>query len=643
MTAWVSRRARWIKKLVLRNGDLGLPALPQGRAPPAGAGALSAVAKAMGERLRDGLEGMPRLAGSSSSGGASSDGDDGDAPGGPGWRPSHTFEERGFSPLFAALPSLEHLEVIRCGRVMTSGALPALSALSRLSHLELRGCSGRLHPPHLSFLPGLTALRHLALATAAGAGPGGEDDGEEGADEYGLAAVPPCVWELTQLTHLDLSGHLFLDHLPAAVSRLAALECLVVRDSSLAAQRELSSLSRLTRLDLGVNPLVGDALADDQYDDLLPADGFASSEQEDAAHPPEEDQPFDAGRAYRSDAVLDAIRGAVAAAGAAGAPPGAALAARAWEAAGATLSGLGLDSFDGLGITFPSPAGLGSLRVLDLGSCNVSALPVHLCLFTGLERLGLRSNGLGGVSHASPTHFTGLLHADLSWVGDPADRVAFARQLYGDTGAGGWGGGGEPGRGAPGAGRAWPRRGDPSLHDEMALARAWRRKLARLLPLAPALLPRLTEVDLSNNLLCVVPDALVGLPALERLDLSHNPLQVLHPRLLSGNPALAVVGLEGNPPVLAPAPGGGGSAWRGMLGCEAGAGAADGDSCACCGVRLRAGVLRRGRAGEAGAGEEGLAGAGEWTGHDLAEHVRHRLALVQSHTQGLLGGNGAPA
>jgi len=46
---------------------------------------------------------------------------------------------------------------------------------------------------------------------------------------------------------------------------------------------------------------------------------------------------------------------------------------------------------------------------------------------------------------------------------------------------------------------------------------------------------------------------------------------------------------------------------------------------------------------EEGGGGEGLAGAGEWTGHDLAEHVRHRLALVQSHTQGLLGGNGAPA
>lgn len=170
-------------------------------------------------------------------------------------RRSHTFEERGFSDLFPHLPALTDLRITACSDTMTSGALHALRALPLLTRLEVRGLAGSVYPPHLAFLSALTGLRTLALTT-----PSGESDDGASADaaqgEAGLAGFPRVILALTQLESLDLSGHLFLDHVPPDVTALRCLRELVVQDTSLSMQPVLGMLPSLTRLDMQTNPMV---------------------------------------------------------------------------------------------------------------------------------------------------------------------------------------------------------------------------------------------------------------------------------------------------------------------------------------------------------------------------------------------------
>ena len=301
---------------------------------------------------------------------------------------------------------------------MTSGAFPGLACLTGLTRLEVHGLSGPIYPPHLHFLSTLRTLRHLALTTT-------PEDAPDVDDDMGLTDFPTVLLAATQLEYLNLSGNTLLVYLPPDISTLVNLRELVVQDTSLMAQRELGQLPALTRLDMQINVLAGETVAEDFYGDV-------------------EELGTGLGQ-YRSRRVLAAVQGAVAGAGfAAGeglrfgtATGGGArgsdrasaddamwkdLASVADSACHDALSSLGLSSLDDLNLTFPV---LRAVRDLNLASCSFSVLPVHLATFSSLVSLSLRSNNIGGLPRPfSSGAFLGERGADCGSVrGMVLDRV----------------------------------------------------------------------------------------------------------------------------------------------------------------------------------------------------------------------------
>jgi Leucine-rich repeat (LRR) protein len=124
--------------------------------------------------------------------------------------------------------------------------VPCLAACSGLQQLRLYMYFNEVdadgqHLHTLEELVGLTALTKLVM---------GEVDGDDGENDL---PVPPVVWELTWLQHLDLSDWLLLEGLPHGISNLQRLTHLNLSNSDVVElPSQLSTwLPKLAVLDVG--------------------------------------------------------------------------------------------------------------------------------------------------------------------------------------------------------------------------------------------------------------------------------------------------------------------------------------------------------------------------------------------------------
>ncbi len=265
----------------------------------------------------------------------------------------------------------------RVGAFVTFDAAGRVTALGAPTNEPKTGAGAPVYNFHGPLLPELGQLHHLEHLDL-GYRTHVERDAKQRAIGWGpeslTGAIPPQLWRLPRLRHLDLQGQLLAWTLPSDMGHLASLEYLDLGHNWLSGPLppELGRLASLKHLDLGGN---------DFTEPLPPELGqLASLEQLDLSHsqltgplPPELGQLPRLQHLDLSGNGLTAL------------PPELGQLA--------SLQTLNLNSNELIALS-PELGQLASLQTLSLNSNELTALPPELGQLASLQTLSLNSNEL---------------------------------------------------------------------------------------------------------------------------------------------------------------------------------------------------------------------------------------------------------